>query len=266
MSIGKSRPGGEPSPDQPIDSTKIFMSEPGIRALLDALPGALYLTDASGRIVYYNDAAVEIWGCAPELGQAKWLGPWKVFWPDGSPVAAEQSPMARALQERRPIRGMEVIGERADGTRIPLAPHPVPVFDAAGSLIGALNLVVDISEHKRAEEALRARGAELEAVIDGTPFMLARLGRDMRYRFISRAYGRMIDRRSEDVIGTHVADVLGQQGFAAVRPYIDQVLRGEPTEYELEINFPRLGPRLIHGMYTPVLDDAGHADGWIASL
>src|ERR1700738_301269 len=55
-------------------------------------------------------------------------------------------------------------------------------------------------------EALRARGAEREAVIHGPPFMLARLGRDMRYRFISSAYARMIARRSEDVIGKHVAD------------------------------------------------------------
>ncbi len=90
------------------------------------------------------------------------------------------------------------------------------------------------SETGESAEAWRARGAELEAVIDGTPFMLARLGRDMRYRFISSAYARMIARRSEDVIGKHVADVLGQEGFAAVRPYIEKVLRGEPTEYELE--------------------------------
>jgi PAS domain S-box-containing protein len=113
-------------------------------------------------------------------------------------------------------------------------------------------------------EASRARSAE--AVIDGTPFMLARLGRDMRYRFISRAYAQMIARRSEDVIGKHVAEILGDEGFTAVRPHIDKVLRGEPTEYELEIRFPGLGPRLIRGMYTPVLDEAGDSDGWIASL
>ena len=122
------------------------------------------------------------------------------------------------------------------------------------------------SETVESAEAWRARGAELEAVIDGTPFMLARLGRDMRYRFISSAYARMIARRSEDVIGKHVADVLGQEGFAAVRPYIEKVLRGEPTEYELEIGFPEVGPRFLHGMYTPMLDEAGRADGWIASL
>src|ERR1043166_2285949 len=112
----------------------------------------------------------------------------------------------------------------------------------------------------------RARSAEQDAVIDGTPFMLARLGRDMRYRFISRAYARMIARRSEDVIGKHVTEVLGEEGFAAVRPHIEKALRGEPTEYELELRFPGLGPRLIRGMYTPVLDEAGRSDGWIASL
>src|ERR1043166_8804406 len=112
----------------------------------------------------------------------------------------------------------------------------------------------------------RARSAEQEAVIDGTPFMLARLGRDMRYRFISLAYARMIARRSEDVIGKHVAEVLGEDGFAAVRPHIEKVLGGEPTEYELEIRFPGLGPRLIRGMYTPMFDESGRSDGWIASL
>src|SRR5215471_1041435 len=125
---------------------------------------------------------------------------------------------------------------------------------------------VDICEHNRAEEALRARGAELEAVIDRTPFMLARLGRDMHYRFISRAYAQMIARSPEDVIGKHVVDVLGEKGFAAVRPYIEKVLRGEPAEYELEIDFPGLGARLLRGIYTPVLDESGAADGWIASL
>ncbi|MBV9332167.1 MAG: PAS domain S-box protein, partial [Alphaproteobacteria bacterium] len=121
-----------------------------------------------------------------------------------------------------------------------------------------------LTEPAESKKALRARSAE--AVIDGTPFMLARLGRDMRYRFISRAYAQMIARRSEDVIGKHVSDILGEEGFAAVRPYIDKVLRGEPTEYELEIRFPGLEPRLIRGTYTPVLNEAGDCDGWIASL
>ena len=35
------------------------------RELLDALPAAVYTTDAAGRITYYNDAAAILWGYRP---------------------------------------------------------------------------------------------------------------------------------------------------------------------------------------------------------
>jgi PAS domain S-box-containing protein len=47
---------------------------------------------------------------------------------------------------------MEAICERPDGTRVALIPYPTPLFDGSGTLIGAVNIVVDISERKRAEE------------------------------------------------------------------------------------------------------------------
>src|ERR1019366_2791530 len=70
------------------------------RELLDALPAAIYTTDAAGRLTYYNDAA----------------------------------------------------GERPDGTRVPFIPYPTPLHDESGKLIGAVNMLVDITERKRAEE------------------------------------------------------------------------------------------------------------------
>ena len=60
--------------------------------------------------------------------------------------------MAIALREDRPVRGMEAIAERPDGTRVPFIPYPTPLHDDNGKLIGAVNMLVDISERKRAEE------------------------------------------------------------------------------------------------------------------
>src|SRR4051812_40366752 len=122
------------------------------RELLEALPAAVYTTDAAGRITYYNQAAAELWGCRPELGSAEWCGSWKLYWPDGTPLPHEQCPMAMALKEDRPIRGMEAIAERPDGTRVPFIPYPTPLHDAAGALVGAVNMLVDITERKREEE------------------------------------------------------------------------------------------------------------------
>jgi PAS domain S-box-containing protein len=122
------------------------------RELLDALPAAVYTTDADGHITYYNDAAVEFWGHRPPLGTITWCGSWKLFWPDGTPLAHDQCPMAIALKEDRVVRGMEAAAERPDGTRVPFIPYPTPLHDEAGRLVGAVNMLVDISDRKRAEE------------------------------------------------------------------------------------------------------------------
>ena len=121
-------------------------------SLLDGLPAAVYTTDAAGRITYYNDAAADLWGHRPPLGSSEWCGSWKLYWPDGTPLRHDECPMALALKEQRAVRGMEAQAERPDGTRVPFIPYPTPLFDDAGNLIGAVNMLVDITERKRAEE------------------------------------------------------------------------------------------------------------------
>ena len=122
------------------------------RELLDALPAAVYTTDAAGRITYYNEAAVTFWGHRPALGTSEWCGSWKLFWPDGTPLPHDQCPMAIALREDRGVRGMEAAAERRDGTRVPFIPYPTPIHDEAGNLVGAVNMLVDITDRKPAEE------------------------------------------------------------------------------------------------------------------
>jgi PAS domain S-box-containing protein len=136
------------------------------RELLDALPAAIYTTDAAGRITFYNQAAVELAGRRPELGRDQWCVSWRLFWPDGRPMAHDECPMAIALKEDRAIRGREIIAERLDGTRVPILPYPTPLHDASGTLVGAVNMLVDISDRKRAEQALRRLNVVLEQHVE----------------------------------------------------------------------------------------------------
>ena len=61
--------------------------------------------------------------------------------------------MARALKEDRAIRGGEAIAERPDGTRVPFMAYPTPFHDASGRLVGAVNMLVDLTAAKEADEA-----------------------------------------------------------------------------------------------------------------
>src|SRR5580704_9511706 len=141
-------------------------AETRFRALLDALPAAIYVTDAAGRITYYNQAAADLVGREPQLGTDEWCVSWRLFSPDGRPMRHDECPMAIALKEDRAVRGEQAILERPDGTRIPFAPYPTPLRDASGKLIGAVNMLVDISERQAADDARGYLAAIVESSDD----------------------------------------------------------------------------------------------------
>ncbi|WP_454622394.1 HWE histidine kinase domain-containing protein [Bradyrhizobium cenepequi] len=135
--------------------------EQQFRDVLQALPAAIYTTDASGRITFFNQACIDFAGRAPDIGDM-WCVSWKLFRPDGTPLPYEECPMAIALRENRPVRNMEAIAERPDGSRICFMPYPTPLRDADGRLIGAVNMLVDITMRKQAEERMMRLAWEVD--------------------------------------------------------------------------------------------------------
>jgi PAS domain S-box-containing protein len=158
------------------------------RKAIEALPVAVYMTDAEGRLTFYNEAAAALWGQRPQLGDSKFCGSWKLYWPDGTLLTHDQCPMAMALLQERPIRGIDAVAERPDGTRVPFTPYPTPLFDDSGRLTGAVNMLVDISERKRVEANLAERQAQLAVFVEHAPAAIAMFDRDMRYLAVSRRY------------------------------------------------------------------------------
>ncbi|NOJ46023.1 PAS domain-containing sensor histidine kinase [Bradyrhizobium archetypum] len=146
---------------------RIRESEQRMRDLLEALPAAVYTTDAAGRINFFNKAAVEMAGRTP-LPDDQWCVTWKLYWPDGTPLPHNECPMAVTLRENRPVRGAEATAERPDGTRVPFIPYPTPLRDADGNLVGAINMLVDITERKRAENAQKVLIDELNHRVKNT--------------------------------------------------------------------------------------------------
>jgi PAS domain S-box-containing protein len=122
--------------------------------VLDAIPAALYVTDAQGRLTYFNQAAVEFSGRVPQLGTDQWCVSWRLYDRDGKPLPHDQCPMAIALKEGRAIRGAEAIAERPDGTRVSFTPYPTPLRDADGKIVGGVNMLVELTDRHQMQQAL----------------------------------------------------------------------------------------------------------------
>ena len=142
---------------------------PELQQLLEAIPSAVYLTDADGRLTYFNRAAVEFSGRTPELGTDSWCVSWKLFNTDGTPLPHDQCPMAIAIREGRAVRGAEAIAERPDGTRIPFRPYPTPLRDAAGKVVGGINMLVDLRETRRREQEVRSGEQRYRQLLELVP-------------------------------------------------------------------------------------------------
>ena len=117
--------------------------------LLEALPMAIYATDAAGTITYFNQAAAAFVGDRPDLHGDHWLS-WPLFHLDGTVLPRAEFPTAVTLRERRPVR-KQIIADRPNGTRIAFTVHSAPVFDDSGQINGTVNGLVAATEPEQAD-------------------------------------------------------------------------------------------------------------------
>src|SRR5579884_3733229 len=81
-----------------------------VASILNLLPAAVYTCDSAGRITYFNETAVRLWGYRPDIGDPnlRYCACYKVF-VDGHYVRPDETPMAAALATGRSFRNVEAI-------------------------------------------------------------------------------------------------------------------------------------------------------------
>ena len=143
----------------------------GLLAALDQLAAPIYVTDADGVVTYFNPACIGFAGRTPMAGKDRWCVTWKLYTSDGQFLPHDQCPMAQAIAGRKAIRGVTAVAERPDGTRIAFMPFATPLLDEDGALIGAVNLLLDITDQRQAAElrrqAVRCRRLAASTTSDG---------------------------------------------------------------------------------------------------
>ena len=142
-------------------------SEERYRSLLESLPAGVFTCDREGRVLLYNKAAETIWGQAPDSAPGSWHGGFKQFTVDGLEMDPADSPMAHAVAEKISIHD-EVIFERPDGSRCNVLVHPEPMFDLQGEVIGAQNVMIDITEKLKVQELFRASEGRMRLATQAT--------------------------------------------------------------------------------------------------
>src|SRR5687768_864159 len=240
-------------------------SERRFREMIDALPTAIYTTDAEGLLTHFNPAAAEFSGRVPELGTDRWCVTLKLYHPDGTPLPHDQCPMAIALKEGRVVRGVQAIAERPDGRRIWFEPYPTPLRDSKGRIVGGINMLVDITERKQAEEALRESEERFRAILTQATAGIVRKEAEGKLTFVNEAFCRMRGYTEAELLGktiwqlTHNDDVEENK-----RLYDRTMIEGTPFKLEKRL-IRRDGSILwVDVSVSPITDATGKPESAVA--
>jgi PAS domain S-box-containing protein len=228
------------------------------REMIDALPVAIYTTDAEGRVTHFNQAVVELCGREPTLGNDQWCVSWKLFRPDGTPLPHDQCPMAVALKEGRAIHGAEIIAERPDGTRAWVEAFPTPFFDEADKVAGGINMLMDITARKQAG----ATEGLLAAIVQSSDDAIISKGLDGIITSWNQSAERLFGYSAEEAIGRPISILFPPDRLDEEPKIIERLKRGERVDHFETVRMRKDGSHVeISLTISPLRDASGRIVG-----
>jgi PAS domain S-box-containing protein len=147
--------------------------------------------------------------------------------------------------------------------------------DEVGALVEGFNRMLDeiersqarvqeeLTERRRVEEALRRSEEQMQLVADNVPALISYLSRERTYLFCNRAYSTWFGVSHDQVVGSSMRDLMGEEAWEKLRPHVDAAFAGEQVEFEVEANYKHGPARWIHATYTPQCDDTGSVMGLV---
>ncbi len=236
------------------------------RSMVSALDEGVVFFDLRAEPLGCNPAAERILGVSLSQMRLNRHVPegWPVHRADGSPAPLEELPLSRVLASGRPQRDHVLLYRHPAGEERWLNVNAEPVQDeAGGTLVGAVVSFADITERRRAQEALEQQHRQLEervhertgelqealarlresdsflrTVADHQPTLIAYWDAGLRLRFANRAFLSWVAREGDQALGHTIRELLGAEGEARLLASADRMRAGQTVTEDLEMASP----------------------------
>ncbi|MGZ8374432.1 MAG: PAS domain-containing sensor histidine kinase [Nitrospira sp.] len=142
-----------------------------------------------------------------------------------------------------------------------LAVHEVP-----GHFTHWRTSLMDITERKRAVDALREREYEFHLLADNVPAYFAYIDTELRYGFVNKRYEALFGRPLAELDGQLVKDVVGEANFHSIEPYLRETLAGRESFFIYLKVLPNGDSRWMKVRYTPDRNETGGIRGVLALM
>lgn len=236
----------------------LYQQDQYLRLITDTVPALIAYIDHDQRYRFVN-AAYEAWF---DLSRNDIVGK-HVSELLGTAYNSVRPFLERALSGEQVSFEIEQHDER--GQRDVMIVY-TPDTEQDGTVCGLSSMVMDISDRKSGERAVRERAHQLRLITDALPVFIAQCDHDYRLRFVNKTYVERFGYMPQDIIGKRIPDLIGGPAFASLQPQLDSALAGQPCDHEIKIPGPNGEEHYMHMMYVPELDDNDMVRGLVAAV
>jgi PAS domain S-box-containing protein len=235
---------------------ELEQAEQRLRGLVALSSDWFWETDPDGRLTRIDGDAMALLG----IPASEALG--KLTTEAGLYVNGDVAAHLRRLEERRPFRDVEFVRLGADRSvaRVLLVSGE-PRLGSDGQLLGYRGVARDVTDRNRLEAMLRRVRERLQLVVDAVPAMLAYADARRNFVFVNRTYEELTGRSPAETVGRPVREVLGEEVFALIEPYMSRAYAGEHVEFERRHRRRDGEMRDLRIQYAPDRDASGKVQG-----
>ena len=247
-------------------ASPISVLETRLSAVVEQLPVGVGLFDVDGRLQLSNTLLARYMGRTFPPRDQTGMPRWRAWRADGSSLPPNDWPVVRALRGDVVQTGVEFLATRDDGHNTWVRVMSAPFRDAEGDIAGALAVLEDIDEFKRAQRALQATTAQLQLVTQHLPVRIAHIDAALRYRFVNQPYAARLGLQSHSLVGQRVVDIIGAAAYALIERYLASALRGLPQDFDIDATYPSGDTQFVRCALVPERDAAGAVVGLVESV
>jgi len=231
-------------------------SENRYRNLFENASDVIYIHDLDGNYLAINEAAERVFGYSRD--EALNLNMRQVVAPE------HFSTVRRKLKEKISGKAKQTVYEAnclsKDGRRITLEVNSTPIFKD-GNLIAVQGIARDITERKRAEQALKDSEKSYRELFENANDLIYTHDLEGNFTSLNRAGEIITGYTRAEALHRNISQVVAPQFLELARQMIQQKIKGEaPTSYELEI-IHKKGNRVSLELSTRLIYKNGEAIG-----
>lgn len=213
------------------------ISEQNYRQLVESANSIILRMDQEGNVTFFNDFALRFFGYSPdEIYGRSVVGA----------IVPEKDSSGRDLDEliRKVLKNPERFASseneniRKNGERVWVSWTNRSIVNESGEIVGVLSIGNDITERKRAEEALREQYAFLQLLMDTIPSPIFHKDSKGIYQGCNKAFEAFLGLSKEEIVGKSVFDV-APPDLARKYQEMDDVLFAKPSTqiYESSVKY-----------------------------